>query len=33
MTVLNFLFTSIFIVEMCLKLLAMGPKEYFANNW
>lgn len=28
---LNYIFTWIFIVEMCIKLLAIGPRKYSAN--
>ena len=29
----NFFLTAIFVVEMVLKLIGLGPRDYFKNNW
>jgi hypothetical protein len=33
LSIINYVFTTIFIFEMVLKLVAYGPKMYFKSHW
>lgn len=33
LSILNFIFCGIFFLEMCVKLIGLGPKRYFMDGW